>query len=183
MKRQGLPGAVKTFLFLKGTGRPALKLRVLAGLFLLGAPLFPSTLSVMVVETGLAETAPVLDASSLWEGSLMDELFELGHIVTNAPILRLAGPERYPDERLLGLDEALAGGVEYYILAVLEYEISVQDDPAACRPRSIALRFVRLAPRRVLYEVRYAGNPRATLDETRRQAAGAVRALLSHFAD
>jgi hypothetical protein len=137
----------------------------------------------MVVETGLTETTPLLDTSSLWEGSLMDELFELGHIVTNAPIRRLARTGSYPDEGLLELDEALAGGVEYYILAVLHYEISAVDDPAACRPRSRALRFVQLATRRVLSEVQYTGNPQASPAETRRQAQDAVRALLSHFVD
>jgi hypothetical protein len=115
----------------------------------------------------------------------MDELFDLGHIVTNAPMLRLARADSGGsiDEGLLDLDEALAGGVEYYILAVLHYEIAAQDDPAACRPRSIALRFVQLATRRVLYEVQYTGNPQASPAETRRQAKDAVRALLSHFVD
>ncbi|MDR0388992.1 MAG: hypothetical protein LBH73_02890 [Spirochaetaceae bacterium] len=155
----------------------------LIGIFLLGWPLFSSTLSVMVVETGVGENTPRLEASSLWEGGLMDVCFDTGHIVTNSPILRLErGQVRvYPSENFLELEEAAEGGVEYYILAVLDYEPGLQDDPSVYRPRSIALRFVRLAPRRVLFEVQYTGNPQASLAEALQQAKEAARVLLSHF--
>jgi hypothetical protein len=136
----------------------------------------------MVVETGVNENTPRLDASSLWEGGLMDVCFDTGHIVTNAPILRLERNQvrPYPDEVLLDLGDAIESGVEYYILAVLDYEI-LPDDTSAYRPRSIALRFVQLAPRRVLFEVHYTGNPQATLAEASRQAKEAARVLLTHF--
>jgi hypothetical protein len=110
----------------------------------------------------------------------MDELFDLGHIVTNVPIARLSG-EGSPDEGFLDLDGALAGGVEYYIMAVLRYEVSPLDDPSVCRPRSISLRFVHLADSRVLDEVHYTGNPQVSPAETLRQARDAARALLSHL--
>ncbi|MDR1212447.1 MAG: hypothetical protein LBK40_09490 [Spirochaetaceae bacterium] len=156
---------------------------IILGFFLLGVPLFPSTLSVMVVETGVNEDTPRLDASSLWEGGLMDVCFDTGHIVTNAPILRLERNQirTYPDEGFLDIDGAIESGVEFYILAVLDYELRPQDDPSTYRPRSIALRFVRLAPRRVLFEVQYTGDPRSSLAEASRQAKEAARVLLSHF--
>jgi hypothetical protein len=137
----------------------------------------------MIVETGVGENAPRLDASSLWEGGLMGVCFDTGHIVTNAPILRLERNQvrTYPDEGLLDLGEALEGGVEYYILAVLDYELRPQDDPSAYLPHSVALRFAQLSPHRVLFEVQYTGNPRASLAEALQQAKDAARVLLSHF--
>jgi hypothetical protein len=148
------------------------------------SPLFSSTLSIMVVETGVSERTPRLDASSLWEGGLMGECFDTGHIVTNAPILRLERNQVrvYPEERLLDIREALEGGVEFYILAVLDYDMRPQDDASSSRPRSIALRFVQLLPRKtVLFEVQYPGNPDASLAEALQQAKNAARVLLSHF--
>jgi hypothetical protein len=156
-----------------------------AGLFLLSAGLgFSSTLSVMVVETGIGGDTPRLDVSSLWEGGLMDVFFDTGHIVSNAPILRL---ERdaigvYPEERLLDLEEAILGGAEYYILVVLDYGPGEDgEDVQSFRPRSIALRFVRINPRRVLYETQLRGNPRSTLGEELATAKSAAREIISHF--
>ncbi|QQO08056.1 hypothetical protein [Breznakiella homolactica] len=151
--------------------------------FVFGTSLFAATVSIMVVETGVNEDAPRLDASSLWEGGLMDVLFDTGHIVSNAPILRLTADQAqpYPEERLLDIEETLAGGANYYILAVLNYESQPADEPTAPRPRTIALRFVRIQPHKILFEQQYRGNPAAPVTDELQNAKKAARNMLSHF--
>jgi hypothetical protein len=130
---------------------------LLAGL-LFGAltiPLFPATVSVLVIETGLPEDGGSSSWSGLWESGLLDVFFEAGHIVSNAPVKRLTlNPQKvFPDEAQAEFDEAVSGGAEYFILALLDYPPPVgQEDP---RPRNIALRVFRLSPYRFLHEQRY----------------------------
>ena len=48
-----------------------------------------ATVSFLVIETGLTDEAGSRQHSGLWESGLLDVFFESGHIVSNAPILRL----------------------------------------------------------------------------------------------
>jgi hypothetical protein len=93
-------------------------------LLLLVFPAFASTVSFLVVETGLGERTT--QYGSLWEGGLMDVFFDAGHIVTNYPIARM---EKRPAEDLSGpieldFNEARVGGADYFILGFLEFKDS-----------------------------------------------------------
>jgi hypothetical protein len=90
--------------------------------FSLGA-LSAATVSFLVVETGLAEESVRPQSSLLWENGLMDVFFDAGHIVSNAPIMRIPGKttEKLPDPVRNELDQARNGGADYFIVVLLEY--------------------------------------------------------------
>ena len=148
-----------------------------------GFSLFAHTLSVMVVETGVNDDTPRINASSLWEGGMMDVFFDNGHIVSNAPILRVSDKLKsgFPEERLLDIAGAKQGGVDYYILAVLNYEGQVSSINNDVRPNNIAVRLVRINPYKVLFEKRYKGNPALSIVEEKESAKKAAKSMLSHF--
>jgi hypothetical protein len=94
-------------------------------LLLLVFPASASTVSFLVVETGLGEKT-ITQYGSLWEAGLMEVFFDAGHIVTNSPIARI---EKRPAEDLSGpmerdFNEARVGGADYFILGFLEYKDS-----------------------------------------------------------
>jgi hypothetical protein len=135
----------------------------------LGRPLSSATLNFLVVETGpvresssgegLLPVSPVpFESSALWETCLLDVFFEAGHVVSNSPILRLAGtgaadfPGRnsaggefpggeFPREIRPELEEAIQGGADYLILVLLFYH--PEADPRT-KPETVNLRIYSL---------------------------------------
>jgi hypothetical protein len=98
-------------------------------IILLPFPVSAVNVSVLVAETGVRGGGPPFAISGIWEGILLDVFFEGGHIVSNAPILRLSS---FPDKELPGeavsdFYEAAGGGSEYFILAILDYSGVKQD--------------------------------------------------------
>jgi len=129
-------------------------------------PLSAATVSFLVIESGLDMEAGVNRHSGLWENSLLDVFFESGHIVSNAPMLRLdyIPTEAFPVEARDELDNALEGGVEYFIIALLEYQ--KQGEVAGLGPRHITLRLFKTRPFELVYEQKYNGsNPRSIGEE------------------
>jgi hypothetical protein len=103
--------------------------------------------------------------------------FESGHIVTNAPSIRLdyTPGEAFPEEALSFLDEALDGGAEYFITALLEFQATGQ------RPQRITLRLFKIQPFEMLYEQSYlSSNPRSSREENE-NIKRIARALLPHL--
>jgi hypothetical protein len=104
--------------------------------------------SVMVIETGLPETAGRNQYSERWENSLMDAFFEAGQIVSNAPIMRLvskpsAGIEAIAEPEF---EEAVEGGFDYFIIVHLDFTSGSQS------PGTISLLLFRLTPHSKLLE-------------------------------
>ena len=114
-------------------------------------PLPSATLNFMVVETGPPRESPsgdgplspaVFESSALWEDCLLDLFFEAGHIVSNSPILRLAGLSaadfpgsnkpvgNFPQGILPEMEAAALGGADYLILVLLVYP------PGAAGPKA-----------------------------------------------
>ncbi len=128
-----------------------------------------ATVSVQVVESGLPTDATVPEASSAWEAGLLDVCFDAGHIVSNAPILRV--PENWsPDDATLAA--AREGGADFLILALLEY------DPALAGHTSADGSAVRRSPLRVICRL-LAVHPRRqiaekTLADLEASSSGAV---------
>jgi hypothetical protein len=157
-----------------------------AGLFwcmAAGFPLSAATVSFLVIEAGLSEENGSSSWSILWENGLMDVFFEEGHIVSNAPIKRLElRPQKdFPDEALEDMREAVEGGSEYFILALLDYP-----PPAGTeipRPRNIVLRIFRAGSRQPLYEQRYEGKPFLNRGDEFTRIKQSVRGLIPHLAD
>jgi len=129
-------------------------------------PLSAATVSVLVIETGIDMEAGVNRHSRLWENSLMDAFFESGHIVSNVPILRLDNipGEAFPVEAKDELDNALEGEVEFFIIALLEYQ--KQGTGSSLGPQHITLRLFKTRPFDLVYEQKYNGsNPRNAGEE------------------
>jgi hypothetical protein len=127
-------------------------------------PLSSATLNFMVVETGPPRESPsgdgppaVFESSALWEDCLLDLFFEAGHIVSNSPILRLAGLSaadfpgsnrpagNFPPEILPEMEAAALGGADYLILALLVYPPGAAGPKA--KPEEVNLRVYSFSSR------------------------------------
>ncbi|MDR0878735.1 MAG: hypothetical protein LBN21_11830 [Treponema sp.] len=130
------------------------------------SPLSAAMVSFLVIETGLPMEAASNQHSGLWESGLLDEFFEAGHIVSNSPILRIDQKPStpFPEEAEEAFDEAVAGGAEYFILAVLDY--TVASDGSVEKPGKVSLKVYKAVPQKLLYERQYADKTsRSTADE------------------
>ena len=149
--------------------------------FLPVSSLFGATVSFLVLETGLEEAQGASRYSSLYESGLLDVFFDAGHIVSNAPILRLPGAPKqaFPEEAMHDLEEAVEGGMEYFVLAQLDY--AVPPGGTIEKPRNVFLRIFRLRPHKLIYEQRYDGKALPTMDdeflEVRQRAGELTRHL------
>ena len=150
---------------------------------LLAIRLEAATVSFLVIETGLPEEVGTSQHSGMWESGLLDVFFEAGHIVSNAPVRRLARlpAETFPEEARADLAEAVEGGAEYFILALLDYPAPTSE--AIQQPRQVSLRVFKTNPQKLLYEQRYADKPSATLDDEYTNLKKAVRGLTAHLQD
>ena len=82
-----------------------------------------SMVSFFIVEAGLPESRAETRHSTVWENAFMDVFFEAGHIVSNAPILRL---DRKPQDDILqtvafDISDARLFGIDYIIIAILDF--------------------------------------------------------------
>ncbi|MDR2186129.1 MAG: hypothetical protein LBO80_10785 [Treponema sp.] len=150
-------------------------------LFFTALAVFPAsaaTVSFLVVETGIAEGAAA-ESSGIWESGLMDAFFDAGHIVSSAPVLRLSGaPDKpLPGEAEGSFNEALEGGADFFVLALLEF----QDSPDNPKPRRISLRLFSTRPRRFIYEEQLNGGPETVPGEEFAAARNAARAIVSRL--
>jgi hypothetical protein len=123
---------------------------------LIGVPVPAATVSFLIVETGLPPEAGANEHSSLWESGLLDVFFDAGHIVSNAPILRLNGKfeKELPEKARTDIDEAAEGGMDYFIIAVLNYpppEIP-ETETAGKKPEQVSLKLFTTSPCRLLFE-------------------------------
>ena len=147
---------------------------------LFALPLNAYTVSVMVAETALPHAAPQAEASIRWETGFMDTFFDAGHIVSNAPIARLASPAgEVPEECMDDLYAAREGGVEYFILVLLNYE--GYTGTGAPRPVRAELKMFKVTPYRLVAVTRFPA-PGGTLETDHlANAREAARLLLTHL--
>jgi hypothetical protein len=137
-----------------------------------------ATVSFLVIETGVSGEAPAKQHSGIWESGLMDVFFEAGHIVSNAPILRLDNkplPDRFPQEAAGDLQEAARGGAEYFIIAQLDY------DSRGTLPDKVLLTIYRISPLAKLYEQRYEIRPSRSTREEYDSVKAAASGLIPHL--
>jgi hypothetical protein len=168
-----------SMIFRKPGIKPGIFFCIFAGLAV-PAPVFAYTVSFIVVETGRIEDAQGNGASHLWENELMDVFFNAGHIVSNAQTLR-AGRETlkdFPDEVRGDFDEAREGAVDFFVMALLDYQAS-GESPETAGPRRVLLKVFRVNPYQKVYEQEYSG-PAGDESARAKKAAGAI---LSHLRD
>jgi hypothetical protein len=144
-----------------------------------------ATISFMIIETGLKEETPVIESSRIWEDALLDVFFDTGHIVSNSPILRV--PEKpqedLPNEARDSLNEALDGGADFFIVAVLDYQNPPRIGRDLPKPRGISLRLFKTAPYRFLFSQEYPGQERITMKDEMANAMDAARVIAAHLKD
>lgn len=110
-------------------------------------------ISFFVIETGLPQEGGKNMHSLQWENALLDVFFEAGYIVSNAPIIRL---ERKPSgdiqtAAIQDMNEAKAGGANYFIIAHLDYNAD------SSSPREISLVLYSGTPYRKIFENKVTG--------------------------
>jgi hypothetical protein len=139
------------------------------------------TVSFLVIETGLPEAGSVQEASGLWENSLLAAFFDAGHIVSNAPILRLPRPpgEGFPEAAREDFEEAIAGGAEFFVLALLDYR-DTRDD-AVLKPRQISLRAFNTRSGQMVYQGNHSVRTGIPAAEEQSDINSAIRALISRL--
>jgi hypothetical protein len=119
--------------------------------------------SLLVIETRLPQEDGNKQHSLAWENALLDACFEAGHIVTNAPLMRLADKTAgdYPDEAAGIMEEALEWGTDFFIIALLDYE------DGGKVPRETTLRLFRSNQNQYIktYEQKLPGRSFKTLNE------------------
>ncbi|MDR1107439.1 MAG: hypothetical protein LBL19_00205 [Spirochaetaceae bacterium] len=145
-----------------------------------------ATISFMVIETGIREEVPTADSSRILEDALLDVFFDTGHIVSNTPIARVAEKplKNLPDEARAPMDEALEGGAEFFVLAVLDYQNTPQTGSGQLHPRSISLRLFQTTPYRFLYSQEYnTADLRASEKDEINNAMNIARAIATHLRD
>ena len=158
---------------------------------LLAVPLEAATVSFLVIETGLPEEWGTSQHSGLWESGLLDVFFEAGHIVSNAPVRRLPRKPtaKFPEEAQAELAEALEGGAEYFILALLEYDApepgtdGAAGSPNTQKPRNISLRVFKARSHALVYEQQYADKTSTNLKDEYDSLKKAARTLIPHLND
>jgi hypothetical protein len=160
-------------------GKRFLGLVCLAGLWIM--PAAASTVSFLVIETGLREESPVSESSLLWESALLDVFFDTGHIVSNAPVLRiLQNPSReLPEEAREDFNEALSGGADFFVIALLDFRETPEGEVP--KPRNVSLRLFRIKPYQFLFTQDYTGGTRLSAEEEFSGAKNAARVILSHL--
>ncbi|GHV70191.1 hypothetical protein AGMMS49928_17020 [Spirochaetia bacterium] len=153
--------------------------------FVLPLPLKAATVSFLVLEAG--RDAVAADSHSLlWEGSLLDVFFEEGHIVSNAPIQSLSSPvgsfsmtnpAQFPREVLREYNAARSGGSDFFILALLDYQGTIEGE----RPKSVALRLFKIAANEFLGETRYTGGASGSRPDETAAMKNTIKNLLSRL--
>jgi hypothetical protein len=161
-----------------------------AGIALLlgGCLLFPlsaANVSFLVIETGVREEGRINESSTIWENGLMDAFFDAGHIVTNAPIMRLNEnpPREFPGEAKKTLDEAVQGGAEFFVLALLDYQGISPAANSALNPRSVSLRLFSTNPYKILYERTYPAGTSIQKNDRFSYAQNAARLIVPFLRD
>jgi hypothetical protein len=170
------------------------------GFFLFAAlalPVSAANVNVVVVETGVSgaenTTTGAFEASSLWENSFLDVFFEAGHIVSNSPVLRLGhlgakdfpgreSPNKeFPPELDIELEDAVAGGAEFFIIALLAYPPGAVDRRA--KPEQVSLRIYTTRPYGFVYEGSSSLGAQAQPETEAERAKRLIRGLIPHLKD
>ena len=156
-----------------------------AALFCLciGFPLNAATVSFLVIETGLPQQSPVNRYSAMWENGLMDVFFEQGYIVSNAPMMRLyEKPEPgLPSDAEKELAAAKEGGVEFFIIAIVDYPPPKGQE--ILKPQKVSLRLFRINAPKMIYEQQYTDKISKSQKEEYDNLKQAVMTLIPHLRD
>jgi len=114
-------------------------------------PLSAANVSFLVMETGLRQESPTGQYSILWENGLMDTFYECGHIVSNAPLMRVYEKceDGFPSDAERDYKEAKNGGMDFFIIAIINYSAYRGNNP---QPHNIILRLFNTKSEQMIHE-------------------------------
>ena len=134
-------------------------------------PLGAANVSFLILETGLPAESPVNRYSILWENSLMEIFFETGHIVSNAPMLRLnekpAG--NFPHEAERDFDDAKDGGMDYFFIALIDHKL----------PRNVSMRLFSIETQQMIQQQIFTDTVSSTAKEEQEKIKKAIGTFVS----
>jgi len=135
---------------------------------------FASMVAFYVVEAGGNENMENTRQGIIWENAFLDVFFEAGHIVSNAPLLRLDSMPQGDLLRSVAYDviDDRSGGIEYVIIALLDYSNNTMS------PRKVTFYIYNVSTREKVLEREVPGrtyrNAREEFDDIKSMARGLV---------
>jgi hypothetical protein len=135
-----------------------LKKNIVSGLLFCVFATFPlnaANVSFLVMETGLPEESRSSQYSVMWENGLLEIFFDYGHIVSNAPLMRIFDkPDgAFPSEAERDFEGAKAGGMDFFIIAIIDYTPPRgAENP---RPQNVILRLFNTKSEQMIREQIY----------------------------
>ncbi|MCL2764357.1 MAG: hypothetical protein FWD40_03655 [Treponema sp.] len=138
-----------------------------------------SMVSFYVVEAGLSNGIESVRHAEIWEDAFMDVFFDAGHIVSNAPILRLDTKPKGDILQAVAFDiiDDRGGGIEYVLIAMLDYSGNLPS------PGEISFYIYRLVPRQKILERIIPGKSYRTAREELDDIRSIVRGLVPYIGD
>ncbi len=115
-----------------------------------------ATICVLVMESGLGGTAAPVEATSAWEGGVMDALFDAGHIVCNAPVARMENEGKvlsngFVVDPQFGVQAAWESGAEFLLRVSLTYGAREGGTKSArLSPSGVSFELRRLEPGKLI---------------------------------
>ena len=118
-------------------------------------PLNAANVSFVIMENGLPARGPAGQYSTMWENGFFDVFYELGHIISNVPIMRLyeKPDDNLPYEAERDFEEAKNGGMDYFIVAIVNYPPTRGTEIP--KPQNVVLRLFNTKSEIMIYEQIY----------------------------
>jgi hypothetical protein len=103
----------------------------------------------------------------------LEVFFESGHIVSNAPIIRLheRPDEEFPSEAERDFDFAKEGGMDYFIVAIIDHKA----------PRNVSLRLFSVRTQKLIQNQTFTETPARNKSEEYENIVKAVEAFVVHL--
>jgi hypothetical protein len=151
-----------------------LKKTVVIGMFIAIFTVFPlgaATVSVLVMEAG-SPGEQTGQYSIMWENGLLEVFFESGHIVTNSPRISLGEKpvDGFPDEAEKDFEGAKLGGMDYFLLAIVDYATS-----------NVSLRLFNTKSPKMIREQKYAVTTYRNIKEEYEKIKTAVESMAAYL--
>ena len=108
-------------------------------------PISAANVSLLIMETGLPSGNRANQYSLMLENAILDAFYNTGHIVSNAPIMKLPIiPEGvFPNEAERDFKYAENGGMDYFLIAIADYSKT---------PNNVSLRLFKIKSKEVIGE-------------------------------
>jgi hypothetical protein len=134
----------------------------------------------MIIETGMADESTKRTAD-IWESGMMDAFFDEGHIVCNTPAIQIPSldDEELPKEARRNFEDADINGVDYFVIAQLNY--SQNESFVITGPDKVSLKLYRINPYGMLYKTSFPVNSGIPASEEFSGAKNAARILFTYI--